>query len=525
MRKFLFTLLFALCLVLPAAALADTFTFSDLGATCEVSSEKYTIITPENVASQTAWLEAKSKTADDVLADFTARGVLLQAWSADGDVCLEITAVQDAYASQYYDVNKVTEDERKTYRLGHSSDKTGEWRALGYDYTSAQWQNYKNGGRFLKLEYTRTYNGQSYQGYARKTIRNGWHIQLEYQVYGRSRKTSDNTALETVMKTWNFYEVTTRPAGSTVSTTGSGTSAVTSTVTKVLFTATPPQETNSGSFTLSGTGTSGLKIVAVLMRMSSSNVTRFETEITSKGKFSLDVQLPQEGYWQMTYLVMNGEEVVEEGHFDPITYDKDLLIVSLNMDIPATMTLVGDKLVISGTTLKQTTVQCIVDERYTKSITTNNSGGFSFTIDTSDEGKYNITLTLTKKGYATRRYTCEATRTYTDAEKRTKISEEAVKPSYSTLKSKITNYMGKYMVYTLNIQSISQTTTGYLTFAGMSKTKDGTYKDIVVIRSSELPTYTEEGTARVYLKCIGTYDVVGDDGSITYPYFDLQWVE
>lgn len=525
MRKILFALLFALCLVLPAAALADSFTFSDLGATCEVSSEKYTIITPENVASQTAWLEAKGKTADDVLADFTARGVLLQAWTAEGDVCLEITAVQDAYASQYYDVNKVTEDERKTYRLGHSSDKTGEWRALGYDYTSAQWQNYKNGGRFLKLEYTRTYNGQSYQGYARKTIRNGWHIHLEYQVFGRSRKTSDSSALEAVMKTWNFYEVTTRPADSTVSTSGSGTTAVTAAVTKVLFTSTPPQETNTGAFTLSGSGTGGLRIVAVLMRMSSSDVTRFETEITSKGKFTMDVQLPQEGYWQMTYLVMNGEEVTEEGHFDPITYDKDLLTVSLNAELPATMTLTGDKLVISGTTLKQTTVQCIVDERYNKTITTNNTGGFTFTIDTKEEGSYRITLTLTKKGYSTRRFTCEATRAFTEAELQANIRENAVKPSYTNLKNKIANYMGKYMVYSLNIQSITKTTTGYLTFAGMSKTKDGVYKEMVAIRSSDLPSYAEGGTARVYLKCIGTYDVVGDDGVSTYPYFDLQWVE
>lgn len=527
MRKILIALLFALCLLLPAAALADAFTFADLGATCEIPSEKYTIITPDNVAAQTDWLTAKGKTADEVLADFTARGVRLQAWTADGDVCLELSAVQDAYASQYYDVNKVTEDERKTYRLGHSSDKTGEWRAQGYDYASAKWQNYKNGGRFLQLEYTRTYNGQSYRGYARKTIRNGWHIQLDYQVYGRSLKTSDNSALEAVMKTWRFYEVKARPEGGAVAVSGdNATGAASTAVTKVIFTSTPPQETNTGRFTLSGTGTSGLHLITVLMRMSSSEVTRFEGEITSKGRFSIDVQLPQEGYWQMTYLVMNGEEVVEEGHFEPITYDRDMLTVALNAELPATMALTGDKLVISGTTLPKTTVQCIVDGRsFNKSITTNNSGGFSFSIDTSEEGKYYITLVLSQKGYSTRRFTCEATRAYTDEERRTKIREEAIKPSYATLTDKIGNYMGRYMVYTVNIQSITPTTTGYLTFAGMTKTKDGVYKNMLVIRSDELPSYQADGSARVYLKCIGTYDVVGDGGSGTYPYFDLEWVD
>ena len=510
MRKIILALLFIACMLLPAAALADAFTFADQGAVCEISSEKYTIITPENLSGKTAWLEKNSKTAEDVLADFTARGVLLQAWSDEGDVCLEITAVQDAYGEQYYDVNKVTETERKNYRIGHSSDKTGEWRALGYDYTSAQWQNYKNGGRFLQLEYSRTVNGQTYRGYARKTIRNGWHIHVDYQVYGRSLKSSDKTALEAVMNTWKFVEVTARPATS---------------ATRLIFTSTPPEETNTGKFTVAGTGSSGLKIIGVLVRMSSSDVHRFEAEIDSKGKFSMDVTLPKEGYWLMTYTVMNGDTMVEEGSFDPITYDDTLLIVSLNADLPETMVLTGNDLVISGTTMKQTKVQCIVDERYNKSVTTNNSGAFSFTIDTSAEGIYNITLVFEKKGYTARRFRCEANREYTAEDLRQAIREAAVKPAYKTLNSKLASYMGSYMVYTLYVQSVEETSTGYLTFAGMSKTKAGVYKELVVIRSTDEPAYSAETSAKMYLKCIGTYDVVGDDGTETYPYFDLQWVE
>ncbi len=510
MRKIIFAFLFVLCLLLPAAALADTFTFADLGASCEVPGDKYTIITPDNVASQTDWLAKKGSTADAVLADFTARGVLLQAWSAEGDVCLEITAVQDLYGEQYYDVNKVTETERKNYRLGHSSDKTGEWRELGYDYTSAQWKNYKKGGRFLQLEYTRTVGGQSYRGYARKTIRNGWHIHVDYQVYGRGLKNSDKTALEAVVNSWEFFEVSARPATS---------------ATKVIFTSVPPTETNTGKFTLEGTGSSGMKIIGVLVRMSSSDVHRFEAEIDSKGKFEMDVKLPQEGYWQMTYTVMNGDIIVEEGHFDPITYDDSLLTVRLNTTLPKTMTLTGKSLTISGTTMKQTKVQCIVDGRYNKSITTNNSGGFSFTIDTSEEGIYNITLVFEKKNYSARRIRCEATREYTAEDRRAAIREEAVKPNYKTLTGKIAGYMGKYMVYTLNIQSVQETSTGYLTFAGMSKTKSGVYKEMVVIRSTDEPSYAAGSSAKMYLKCIGTYEVVGDEGTDNYPYFDLQWIE
>jgi len=72
---------------------------------------------------------------------------------------------------------------------------------------------------------------------------------------------------------------------------------------------------------------------------------------------------------------------------------------------------------------------------------------------------------------------------------------------------------------------VEPTATGYLTFAGMTKTKSGVYKDLVVIRSTDEPTYFPGGTARMYLKCIGVYDIVSDEGTNSYPYFDLQWIE
>ena len=510
MRKILLSLLILLCMLLPAAALADSFTFADQGAACSIPDGKYTVITPDNVSSQTAWLEKNGKSADSILADFADRGVLLQAWSAGGDVCIEITAVQDLYAQQFYDVNQVSESERKNYRIGHSSDKTGEWRAQGYDYTFADWKKYKYAGRFLMLEYTRTANGMTYRGYARKTIRNGWHIHVDYQVYGRTPKKSDQNALEAIMTSWEFLEVSARPASS---------------ATKVIFSSTPPQETNTGKFTLAGTGSTGLKVIGVVMRMSSSDVHRFEAEIDSKGKFEMTVKLPKEGLWTMTYTVFNGEEVVEEGAFDAITYDDTLLPVRLNTAFPKSMELNGSSLTISGTTMKQTKVQCIVDGRYNKAITTNNSGAFSFTFDTNEEGIYNITLVFEKKGYSARRFRCEAKREFTEEDRKQSIRDEAVKPSYANLKKKIDGYRGRYMVYTLNIKEITQTSTGYLTFAGMSKTKSGVYKEIVAIRTTEEPVWRVGTAVRMYLKCLGMYDVVSDEGTDSYPYFDLQWLE
>ena len=136
-----------------------------------------------------------------------------------------------------------------------------------------------NTGRFLQLKYTRTVNGETYRGYARKTIRNGYSIHVDYQVYGRALKNADKNALDDVMDTWEFLEIFPRPAAS---------------VSKLIFSARPPQETNTGKFTVSGTGTAGLHIIGVVMRMSGSDVEQFEVTIGKTGKFELNVTLPKD---------------------------------------------------------------------------------------------------------------------------------------------------------------------------------------------------------------------------------------
>lgn len=246
----LFTLLLALLMAVPA--LAADFTYDDFSATLTVP-DSYTMLTTSNLADHEDLLAKQGLTVEAAQADWAARGVRFQAWNAAGDMCIELSAVQDDFAMQYWDVNEVTSDERATYRLGHTSDKNGYYRNLGYDYTSAQWKNGKNYARFLVLEYTRSHNGVSYAGYGRKSIRNGYSIYLECQVYGRSPKKADNNALQAILDTLKFNEIFPRPS---------------SAVQRVTFDEVPPTETNSGKFTVSGTGTSGQYVILCLMRLS-----------------------------------------------------------------------------------------------------------------------------------------------------------------------------------------------------------------------------------------------------------------
>ena len=109
MRKLIFLMTLLMGLLLCASAQAATFTYDTFAAEFEISDTKYTIIRPSTLEQHEDLLARRGQTAEEAQADWEERGVLLQAWTIAGDACLEISAVQDEFAAQYYDVNQVSE--------------------------------------------------------------------------------------------------------------------------------------------------------------------------------------------------------------------------------------------------------------------------------------------------------------------------------------------------------------------------------------------------------------------------------
>lgn len=503
MRKYvLLLLLLTLCLAPLSIACAESFTFDTIFATCEIP-EEYIVLTPDNLALHPEWVEKIAASQDALAEDFAERGVLLQAWTKEADACLEITAVKDALAQEYFDLDQQSTATRTAYSAGHTDGSY--FGALGYKFTSATWKKTTRYGRFLQLRYSRDNAAGNVEGYMRRTIRNGYTITLDYQAVGRDAKTADNSALDKIMSTWSFTTTLPKPPEYAAD---------------LVFTAKPPMETNTGKFTVKGTGDAGLHIIGVVMRMSDPDPIILDTYVAKNGKFSLDVELPQEGVWLMTLTVENGDVVTEEVVFDTTLYQKNLLPVNLDEPLPTVLT--GDTLTISGTTVKQTTVQCLVDGVYSKQVKTNNSGEFSFKIPTENEGDYQIVLVFTKKNYNSRRMTTTANRTFTEADIRADIIEQAVKPAYSTLTSKLSGYTGRYMHYNLYAVSIEQSGDQWLIFMAMTKKKAG-YRDIVVVTSDKAPDFVVDAQVHLYLRCTGPYEVVSDDGTTTYPSFELMF--
>ena len=501
MKKFALALLVVCLMTVCACACAETFTFADIAATLDVP-DTYILLTPDNLEQHPEWVTSQNTTPEALSAQWKQDGVLLVAETSAGDARLYITAVQDDQAKEYFDLDQQSTQVRSQYRKQHL---TGEsYKAQGYTYQTAEWKKTDNYGRFLTLKYKRTTPSGTYRGYARRTVRNGYTITLDYQVYGRALKNADSRALSSIMSTFTFTSVATKP---------------TDAVANVIFDTIPPAETNTGSFTVSGKGTPGLKVTGVMMRMSSTDRVLVEDTINNSGDFDLKMQLPKEGVWLMTVTVENGDNVTQEQVFETTTYQKKLLPVNFNEEIPSMLT--GDKLVISGKTVKGVTVQCMVNDSYDKSVRTNNNGTFSFSVNTSKEGDYNIVVTFQKKNFETRRFTYTATRELTEADLQAQYRAEAVKPAYSTLTKKISGYTGRIMKYKLYAVNISKAGDQWIITMAMDKSKSGTYKNLVVVTTASEPNFSMDSQQVMYGRCTGTYEVTNGESTTTYPSFEL----
>ena len=509
MRKRLFWVLCVLTCICCGAALAAVGTTEySLGSVyARLSlSDSYIVLKQDNLAQHPELLASRNTTEAEVLADWAERGVLLQAWTADLDACLEVRAVQDEDAKNYFDINSQPSQARTSYRSGVQKNmkNSGE----GYDVKSTAWTKSGDGVRFLQIRYKRVVNGLTTWGYMDRTVHNGWTIMLDYQVYGRGLRDKDLNNLKKVIKTLSFTETLTAP----------------NTVRGTLeFTSTPPAETSSSSFTVEGTATPGAHLIGVVMKYANPTPTRVEANANEKtGKFKMNVKLPSEGIWLMTLTVEKDGETIAEHVFDTTTYQSTLL--PLNLDTPVPEQFDGDEFTLSGVTSKGVSIQCIVSggaKTYDKSVRTNNSGKFSFKIPTDTQSEYNITLVLQKKNYETRRFSWTANRTLTEKDIQAQYKAEAVKPAYATLNRKLDAYTGRIMGYRIYITGIEQVGEEYIITAALTKTEKGKLRDIIVIVTEEKPDFVVGSQQTMYGRLTGTYEVQSEEGTENYPSFDL----
>ena len=501
----------ALTLSLGCAAAADTetgtteYSLAPLYAKLSLL-DSYIVLREDTLDSHPEILNVQNTTADALKQDWANRGVILQAWVSKLDACLEVRARQDEDAARYYNIDDQTTQTRAAYRSAQL--KSDELESLGYDIKSAEWFRTANDIRFLQMRYKKIVNGVTTWGYVEKTIRNGWTLVLDYQVFGRGLKDRDLNSLRKVTRTVSFTQTNETPAVS---------------VGTLSFTDEPPLETNTPSFTVAGTTNPGAHLIGVIMKYANPTPTRIEADASQKnGRFKMDVKLPDEGIWLMTLTVEMGDEVIAEHVFDPTTYQKTLLPLTLKTPVPEQFS--GSEFTLSGQTIKGVTLQCIVTggaKTYDKTLRTNNNGKFSFKIPTDSQSEYGITLIMQKKNYDSRRFTWTANRVLTEEDRKAEVRAEAVKPSYTTLNQKLEGYTGRTMGYTVYISEIRQVGEEYVITAALTRTAKGLLKNMITIIAQEEPAFTAGSEQKFYGRLTGTYEVQSEEGTEQLPSFEL----
>ncbi len=510
MRKWMIgTVLLLSLLFISGVALAQTYALDTLMATVDIP-ETYIVITPDNISTYAEWLSGHGLTSEEVANDMLARGVLLQAWDQeDTDRRFELTATQDENTLLVFDVNEQTSDYRGTYRT--SFYPHNDYTADGYTFSTSNWKHV-DAGRFLILEYImRKYGDIDHRGYMRRTIRNGYEITFDMQVYNRKPTTKDNTALNKIWNTFTFVEILPLPAKAQA---------------QINIAVQPPQETNAADFEISGTAAEGVKFTATTMGLNYATPILTEVEVTKSGKFKIPVELPREGVFMTTLTAEYAGEIVAEIAFPPTTYSRTLLAVNIQTEIPETIT--SDSLTILGTAEPRAEIQEFINDESVGTTKVSAEGKFTVKIDTQDEGLYELLLVFSKKGLEDRRITLVFSRSWTTEDMINRIKADAVSPNYDTLIQDIARYDGQTIVYKSYLLDVTQSGEDWIYKMALHKSGD-TYSDIILVIANEEPAYDIGARLMMYGKSVGM-SVTGDEGQTadgettvteSYPYFEL----
>ena len=537
-KSFLIVMILALLACCAAAAAETEYELKPCSGKMALDENSYIVLTPDNLADHPDLVRNIGKTKDELLADWEARGVQLQAWTKKMDACLEVIVIQDEESAQFYDLERQTRQVRNDYlNLHRISNK--KYIQDGYSFTDLKWKKQKLGGNFLTFEYKRLNDEGLCRGLMRKTVRNGWTIILDYQVFNRLPRKTDENNLNKIANTIQFEEIEPAPLDTASSSEGSSGSdgsegaeaqtVVNGTASGLLkITVPPPAETNMDTFTIEGQTTPGAHLIGVAMRWSSATPLKFTADATKAGNFKLKVTLPDEGVWLVTLnLEVNGAIVAEEV-FDTTTFSRTILPVTLAEEVPEQLT--GNEFVLSGVTSKGVEIQCIVtntaapDHPYNDACKTNGTGKFKFKIPTAAEATYDFTLVFSKKGYNTKRMTWTAVRSLSEQEIQAKSTAKAIHPGYATLNKKLETYIGQTMVYKAYIVDVQQNGDDWIITAALKKNKKG-YSDFLVFETSKDPVLMTDAQVKIYGICIGSYPVQSEEGDTSYPRFEYLYAE
>ena len=535
MRKLLLlVLVLLLTAVCACAAAGNEYSLSPLSGRISVDESKYIVLTPDNLSEHPDLLSSIGKSAEELQADWAARGVVLQAWSKEMENCVEISVTQDDLSAKYYDLNAQDNGTRKQFY----KEAATKAREAGYIVAANDVENklHKSSGYYVIYPYVLREEGSESRGIMRKTVRNGYTLSVDYQKKnGRKPTGTDKDRSRNLINSIEIDDVA-AVIPQTGAVTGqeapvsAGTAEVPDGAGAALnVTVLPPDITNDGVFTVEGTAYPGSEVTVSAMRLSSSSSDYFSAIAGKTGAFKVKVTLPGEGIYTVSACMYINNTPVADAFLNSVKYTTTEIPVSFAAEFPAALT--SDELVVTSTTVKNVDIQCIALYGNTELTVkphnparTNGTGNFTFRIPTRGEGEYDITLVFTKKGFDIKRYSFKATRTLTEEDTKARAAAKAEKVSYNNLAKKLDTFIGKNLVFDAYAVKTEQVGEEWILTAALRLSK-GEYSNLLVFVCKDNPGLADGSKVKLYGTCFGPYEIQSEEGNASYPGLDYLFCE
>ena len=512
-----------------ACAAAETeYPLEAVSGRISFNENDYVVLTPGNLSDHPDLLSSIGKTAEDLRSEWTARGVVMQAWSKDRKTCVEVVLIQDEESARYFDTEARTREDRKQY-FNEIIAKAREQGYVVYQKT-ATIKNHKNSGNYVEFEYLFKGEGNEHRGIARKIVRNGYTLFMDYQVFDRMPTKSDQDKSRHIINTVMIEKAASVPAVSSANSQQTPEGAKDPDIpagaaNTLSVSVAPPDKTNTGIFTVEGTAYPGSEVIVVAMRWSGSSY-QFPATAGNNGKYAAKVTLSDEGLYMVTVNMCINNTTVTDVVLGSVTFNKTVLPYTLDAGIPETLS--SDELIISGTTERSVEIQCIVmyggSAIPIKPVKTNGTGKFRFKVSTAQEGEYDITLVFSKKNLSTERKNWKAIRKLSVSDNNNRTASKAVRVNYNTLVKKIDAYFGQTIVFDVYITEIKQVGDQWMITAAQ-KVNRGKYSNYLIYMADEDPGLAVDSKVKIYGMSTGPYEIQSEEGTTSYPGFEYLFFQ
>lgn len=498
------TLLAALALMLCAAAASAQTIDMDEAHVRFVFPDSYTVVSPQLATVYASLLEQNGIDAESLAAQLAEQGVLARAYDEQFDETRSVIARTDDLSAEIFDMASVTDAQRRTMRTRAENNQLFE--TTGLRARDVEWQR-ENGEYWLYIHYNVTRADEIIgRGIRYVTVKNGMYVMLDWQTSGRRFTNKDIAALRASTQQLTVTQTIEEPTH------------------PVTLTAEIPTETTSASLTISGRATAGAFLSASAPDENGVMQTLSIGEVGSSGAFSLLVELPQEGKYDIT-LTASREGMLETSVYGSVTYSARTLPVSGIPEDGSVTTVTTDTVTISGTTLTGVQLQLITPYGLTKK-RSGSGGAFSFELTTKEAGEYNYTLICDRDGYEQRRIQFTLNRVMTLDQEREAVRAQSVKISYRNLQRDLEENRGQTMTLYGPVTEISAS--GKQTYLRMQFNKDASgqwYNPVVIVTDQDI-SVREGDMITAVVSVTGVYveqDASGND--INIPQFALLFMD